>query len=368
MRRAREAGPRGPSFRRGCGACMGGLGDRRMAWRVAVAGANTAAGREVLRALAESDLPVGEVVALASGRAAGQEVGFGEARTLRLRALEAFDFAGVDLAVLATGAAEARAAAPRAAAAGAYVVDLSPAHRMEPGVPLVVPEVNAAQLRRFRRRRMAALPAPAAAFAALTLAPLRALAPLARVVGLVLEPASGAGKEGMDELFAQTRASFVNDPPAPQHFPKPIAFNVIPQVGAFAEEGQTEAEAAFPKALRKILDPDLAVGASAVQVPVFLGTALSLHLAFEAPLGVAEARAALSRAPGLSVLDRREEGGYATPIEVTGEAQAVVSRLRRDPAAPHGLALWVVGDDLRWRGSAVVQLLERLAEEGLLRG
>lgn len=336
-----------------------------MVWRVVVAGANTAAGREVLRALAESALPLGEVIGLGTGRSAGQEVGFGESRTLRLRALEGFDFAGVEVAVLAIGAAEARAAAARAAAAGAFVVDLSAAHRMEPGVPLLVPEVNAAALTRFRRRRMAALPAPAAAFAALALKPMMALAPVARVTALLLEPASGAGKEGMDELFAQTRASFVNDPPAPQHFPKPIAFNVIPQVGAFGEDGQTAAEAGFGLALRKILDPDLAVGASAVRVPVFLGTALALHLAFAGPVGVAGARAALARAPGLAVFDRREEGGYATPLDVAGEAAVTVSRVRRDPGLEDGLALWLVGDDLRWRGGAVVGVLEMLAAEGL---
>ena len=334
-----------------------------MARHVAVAGANTAAGREVLRALAERGGAA--VVALAAGRAAGQEVGFGETGRLRLRALEGFDFAGVEVAILATSAAEARAAASRAAAAGAYVLDLSPAHRMEPGVPLVVPEVNAAALGRFRRRRMAALPAPAAAFAALVLRPLAALAPLERVTALLLEPASGAGKEGMDELFAQTRASFVNDPPAPQHFPKPIAFNLIPQVGGFAEDGQTEAEAGFGRELRKILDPDLAVGASALRVPVFLGAALCLHLAFAGPVGVAEARAALARAPGVSVFDRREEGGYATPIEVSGEEGVTVSRLRRDPGVAHGLALWVVGDDLR-RAGAAVAVLDALAAEGLV--
>ncbi|MCU0887391.1 MAG: aspartate-semialdehyde dehydrogenase [Rubritepida sp.] len=339
-----------------------------MAWRVAVAGANTAAGREVLRALAESALPLGEVIGLGTGRSAGQEVGFGDARTLRLRALDGFDFAGTDVAILALGAAEARAAGPRASAAGAYVLDLSAAHRMEPGVPLVVPGVNLAALGRFKRRRMAALPAPAAAFAALALQPLRELAPVTRLVALVLEPTSGAGKEGMDELFTQTRASFVNDLPSPQQFPKPIAFNVIPQVGAFGEDGQTEEEAGLGLALRKVLDPDLVVGASAVRVPVFLGTSLALHVAFAEPLGVAEARAALGRAPGLAVFDRREEGGYATPLDVAGEGVATVSRLRRDPGAEHGLALWVVGDDLRWRGGAVVGVLEALAREGLVGG
>jgi aspartate-semialdehyde dehydrogenase len=237
---------------------------------------------------------------------------------------------------------------------------------MEPGVPLVVPGVNDGTLARFRRRRMAALPGAAAALAGRVLKPLLALAPLERATALVLEPASGAGKEGMDELFAQTRASFVNDPPAPQHFPKPIAFNVIPQVGAFADDGQTEEEAGLGRELRKILDPDLMLGASAIRVPVFLGTGIALHLAFAAPVGVQEARAALAAAPGVTVFDRREEGGYATPIDVVGEELVTVSRLRRDPGAPHGLALWAVGDHLRVAAADAVAVLEVLGREGLL--
>jgi len=337
-----------------------------MAFRVAVAGANTLAGREILRALAGRDFPLAEVTALGTGRSAGQEVSFGEDRVLRLRALEGFDFAGQDLLFLAVGEAEARAHAPRATAAGTWVVDLSPAFRLEPGVALVVPEVNAAALGRNRRKRIVACPSPTATFAALAAAPLAALAPLVRVNLVSLQPASGAGKEGMDELFAQTRASFVNDIPAPQHFPKPIAFNLLPQTSAFAEEGATRDEALLPLELRKILGPDLKAMATCLRVPVFVGEALALQLEFAEAVGVAEARAALRNAPGLAFFDTREEGGYPTPVDVAGEEEVSVSRLRRDGSVAHGLALWVVGDNLRKGGGlAAVQVAEELLRAGL---
>lgn len=338
-----------------------------MAFRVAVAGANTLAGREALRALAEGEFPVAEVTGLGTGRSAGQEVSFGEERVLRLRALEGFDFAGHDLVILALGEADSRTHAPRAAAAGAWVVDLSPAFRLEPGVALVVPEVNAAALERNKRKRIVACPSPTAIFAALAAAPLAALAPLLRVNVVSLQPASGAGKEGMDELFAQTRASFVNDIPAPQHFPKPIAFNLLPQTSAFAEEGATRDEALLPLELRKILGPDLKAMATCLRAPVFVGEALVLQLEFAEAVGVGEARAALRNAPGLSFFDTREEGGYPTPLDVAGEEEVSVSRLRRDGSVPHGLSLFVVGDNLRKGGGlGAAQVSEALWRKGLL--
>ena len=338
-----------------------------MTWRVVVAGANTAAGREVLNALAARSFPMAEVTALGTGRSPGQQVALGEGARLTLRALEGFDFAGQHLVFFATPAAESRRHVPRAAAAGALVLDLSPEFRMEAGVPLVVPEVNAPALLRFRRKRIIASPSPAAVFAALVLAPLARLAPIARVVALDLQPASGAGKEGMDELFAQTRASFVNDLPAPQQFPKPIAFNLIPQTSAFAEGGETADEALLPRELRKILDPDLRVSATCLRVPVFTGEALALHIETTEAIGVTEARAALRNAPGLAVFDTREDGGYPTPLDVTGEEEVVVSRLRRDHGVPHGLALWLAGDNLRKGGALnAVQIAEAAVEAGLL--
>jgi aspartate-semialdehyde dehydrogenase len=338
-----------------------------MTYRVAVAGTNTLAGREALKALAERDFPVAEITALGTGRSAGQQISFGERQVLKMRALEAFDFAGLDLVIFAVGETEARAHIPRAVAAGAQVVDLSPAFRMEPGVALVVPEVNAEALTRNRKKRIIASPSPTAVFAALVAAPLRALAPLLRVNVVSLQPASGAGKDGMDELFAQTRASFVNDIPAPQHFPKPIAFNLVPQTSAFGEDGATRDEALLPLELRKLLDPDLKAMATCLRVPVFVGEALALQLEFAEAVGIAEARAALRHAPGLSFFDTREEGGYPTPMDVAGEDEVSVSRLRRDGSVAHGLSLFVVGDNLR-KGSGLngVQIAEALAEKGLL--
>ena len=338
------------------------------ALRLAVAGANTAAGREVLRAMAEHGPAVGEVLALAPSRLAGQQVSFGE-RTLRMTGVESADLSGVNLVIQAGDAAQARALAPRAAAAGAWMLDLSPAFRLEPGVALLAPGLNSGALKRAKKRRITALPQPSALFAAMALAPLAAIAPITRVVAVSFQPASGAGKEGMDELFAQTRASFVNDIPAPQHFPKPIAFNVIPQTGAFDGEGNTAEEALFPLELRKILDPDLRASCTAVRAPVFIGEALALHVEFAGPVSVAAARAALAEAPGVAVFDRREEGGYATPLDAAGEEDVTVSRIRRDPSVEHGLALWVVGDNLRRAaGLAVVEAVSRLAAEGAFSG
>ncbi len=338
-----------------------------MTFRVAVAGTNTLAGREALKALAEREFPVAEITALGTGRSAGQEISFGERQVLKMRALDVFDFAGLDLVIFAVGEADARAHIPRAVAAGAWVVDLSPAFRMEPGVALVVPEVNGEALTRQRKKRIIASPSPTAVFAALVAAPLRALAPLVRVNVVSFQPASGAGKEGMDELFAQTRASFVNDIPAPQHFPKPIAFNLVPQTSAFAEDGATRDEVLLPQELRKLLDPDLKAMASCVRVPVFVGEALALQLEFSEAVGIAEARAALRHAPGLSFFDTREEGGYPTPMDIAGEDEVSVSRLRRDGSVAHGVAVWVVGDNLR-KGSGLngVQIAEEMARLGLL--
>jgi aspartate-semialdehyde dehydrogenase len=334
-----------------------------MALSVAVAGANTAAGREVLRALAERGPATSEVLALAPSRLAGQQVSFGE-RTLRMTGLEAAELGGVDVLIQAGDAAQAKALAPRVAEAGAWLLDLSPAFRLEPGVALLAPGVNAAALKRAKKRRITALPQPSALFAAMALAPLATLAPIARVVATSFQPASGAGKEGMDELFSQTRASFVNDIPSPQHFPKPIAFNVIPQTGAFDGEGHTAEEALFPLELRKILDPDLRASCTAVRAPVFVGEALALHVEFSAPVSVAAARAALTEAPGVAVFDRREEGGYATPLDAAREEDVTVSRLRRDASVEHGLALWVVGDNVRVAaGVAAVEAVSRLVAE-----
>ena len=336
-----------------------------MAHKVAVVGATGTVGREILKTLAERAFPVGEVTALSTGRGGGAEVSFGEDRVLRVKSLEGFDFSDTDLAFFASGAAAAAAHAPRAAAAGCAVIDESPRFRMEPDVPLVVPEVNAGALKGMRRRRMAANPDTGAILLAVALKPLHAIGRARRVVATLLHPASGAGKEGMDELWAQTRGVYVNEAPPAEQFPKQIAFNLIPQVGDFGEDGMTAAEATLPLELRKILDPDLAVMATCVRVPVFIGVSATVTVEFERPLDERTAREALREAPGMLVLDRAEEGGYASPAEIAGEDAVYVSRLRRDPTAAHGLSFWCVADNLR-KGSALnmVQVAEEMVAQG----
>ena len=338
-----------------------------MAHKVAVVGATGTVGREILKTLAERAFPVSDITALSTGRGGGAEVSFGEDRVLRVKSLEGFDFSDTDLAFFAAGSAAAAAHAPRAAAAGCAVIDESPRFRMEPDVPLVVPEVNPAALRLMRRRRMAANPDAAAILLAVALKPLHAMGRARRVVATVMHAVSGAGKEGMDELWAQTRGVYVNEAPPAEQFPKQIAFNLIPQVGDFGEDGATAAEAALPLELRKILDPDLAVTATCVRVPVFIGHAAAVTVEFERPLDERAAWEALREAPGVIVLDRQEEGGYASPAEIAGEDAVYVSRLRRDPTVAHGLGFWCAADNLR-KGSALnmVQVAEEMVRQGLV--
>jgi aspartate-semialdehyde dehydrogenase len=338
-----------------------------MAISVAVVGATGQVGREILRILAERDFPAGEVVALAAGRGGGAEVSFGEERVLRVRRLDAHDFRATDLVFFAAGEAVSATHAPRAAAAGAMVVDLAARFRLEPDVPLVVPEVNAATLTRARRRRIVACPAGLSTMVAVALKPLHALGRAKRVVVTGLHAVAGAGKEAMDELWAQTRGLYVNEAPPAEQFPKAIAFNLIPQVGDIGEDGVTREEAAIAAELRKLLDPDLAVVAGSVRVAVFIGDAAQVMVEFERPVTEKAAWAALREAPGVALLDRREDGGYATPAEVAGEDLVHVSRLRRDLTVPHGLAFWCATDTLR-KGAALnaVQVAEELVRAGMV--
>lgn len=340
-----------------------------MGIKVAVVGATTQVGREVLRTLAERDFPAAEVVALAPGRAGGQEVSYGEERVLRVRGLDGHDFRDTDLAIFAAGEAASAAEAPRAAAAGALVVDLSARFRMEPDVPLVVPEVNAATLTRARKRRIVACPGGMATAVAVALKPLHALFRARRAVVTGFHAVAGAGKEAMDELWAQTRGVYVNEAPPAEQFPKQIAFNLIPQVGDIAEDGATREEQGIALELRKLVDPDLAAVASCVRVPVFIGDAASVTVEFERPVSEKAAWAALREAPGVTVLDRREEAGYATPAEVAGEDAVYVSRVRRDLTVPNGLVFWCVTDTLR-KGAALnaVQVAEELVRLKLVEG
>jgi aspartate-semialdehyde dehydrogenase len=338
-----------------------------MSYRVAVVGATGAVGREILKTLAERGFPLREVVALASGRSAGSEVSFGDKRVLTVRSLDSFDFAGIDIGLFSPGASVSAVHAPRAAAAGCVVIDNTSQFRMEADVPLVVPEVNAKALAGFRKRGIIANPNCSTIQMVLALKPLHALARVKRVVVATYQSVSGAGKEGMDELFTQTRGVFVNDPATPEQFTKPIAFNCIPHIDRFMDDGATKEEWKMAVETRKILDPDISVIATCVRVPVFVGHAEAVHVEFERPITEQEAWAALRKAPGVQVLDRREDGGYVTQTEAAGEDAVYVSRLRRDPTVPHGLAFWCVADNLR-KGAALnaVQIAEELHRQGLL--
>ncbi len=338
-----------------------------MSYKVAVVGATGAVGREMLKTLAERDFPVGEVVALASPRSAGQQVSFGDKSVLKIRNLETYDFAGTDLALFSPGGAVSAVQAPRAAAAGCIVIDNTSHFRMEPDVPLVVPEVNPEALSRHTRRRIIANPNCSTIQMVVALKPLHDRYTARRIVVSTYQSVSGAGKEGMDELFTTTKASFVNDPASPQIFTKPIAFNVIPHIDSFMADGSTKEEWKMAVETRKILGPDIAVFATCVRVPVFIGHAEAISVEFEEPVDVDEARELLRGADGVIVQDRHEDGGYVTPAECVGEDAVYVSRLRRDPTVANGLAFWCVADNLR-KGAALnaVQIAEELIGRGLL--
>ncbi|MCA3279868.1 MAG: aspartate-semialdehyde dehydrogenase [Roseomonas sp.] len=318
-----------------------------MAHRIAVIGAPSLIGRETLRCLAETSLSGAEMVALAAGRATGAELSWGEKAVLKTRDVARFDFAGTDIAIFACDAKLAAVEVPRAAAAGAMAIDLSGHFHMEADVPLVVAGVNDQALARATKRRIIACPLPASLILAMALKPLHEAAGVRRVVAATYQPASGVGKEGMDELWSQTRGIFVNDNPEAQYFTKQIAFNVIPHIDRFMPDGATREEWALGVEIRKLLNPDIQVAASCVRVPVMLGLGMALNIAFDRPITERDARDVLRKAPGLSLLDRRDDGGYASPAEIVGEDMVYVSRIRRDATLPQGLSLWAVGDDVR---------------------
>jgi aspartate-semialdehyde dehydrogenase len=337
-----------------------------MGMKVAVVGATGAVGREILKTLAERSFPADEVVALSAGRGGGQEVSYGEDEVLKVRGLDGHDFSDTDIAFFAAGHAASQLHTPRAAGQGCIVIDDTSAFRMEPDVPLVVPEVNANAITRFRKRRIIGNPSPGTIQLAVALKPLADIGKVRRVVISTYQSVSGAGREGMDELWTQTRGVYVNETPPAEQFPKQIAFNCIPHVGDFMDDGATREEWALAAEARKVLDPDLAVMATCVRVPVFIGNAQAVHVAFERPVTEGDARGALREAPGVILLDRREDGGYATAAETAGEDAVYVSRLRRDLTVPHGLAFWSVTDNLR-KGSALnaVQIAEELVARKL---
>ena len=336
-----------------------------MGYRVAVVGATGNVGNEMLQILAERKFPVDEVVALASERSVGKEVSFGEDRTLKAQDLASFDFRGFDIGLFSPGAKVSAVHAPKAAAAGCVVIDNTSQFRMDPDVPLVVPEVNRGALPGFHKKNIVANPNCSTIQMVVALKPLHDIARIKRVVVATYQSVSGAGKEAMDELFEHTKAIFMNDRKEPVAFRKAIPFNVIPQIDVFLEDGATKEEWKMVVETRKILDPKIDVAATCVRVPVFVGHAEAVNVEFESALSVDEAREALREAEGVVLVDGNEE--FITPAECVGEYGVFVSRLRKDPTVRHGLNLWVVSDNLR-KGAALnaVQIAEAMVEDGLI--
>ena len=336
-----------------------------MGYKVAVAGATGSVGRELLTILAEREFPADEVIALASERSVGVEVSFGGDDVLKVRDLATFDFAGTDIVLSSPGAKVSAKHTPRAAAAGAVVIDNTSHFRMDPDVPLVVPEVNAAALAGYTKRNIIANPNCSTMQMVVALKPLHDLARIKRVVVATYQSTSGSGKEAMDELFNQTRGIYTNEPwhKYQEKFTKQIAFNVIPHIDSFMDDGATKEEWKMVVETKKILDPDIQVVATCVRVPVFVGHAEAVNVEFAKPITEDEARRALKAAPGITVVDHRADEGYVTPVECAGEDPVYVSRIRKDPTVKHGLSLWVVADNLR-KGAALntVQIAEELIE------
>ena len=332
-----------------------------MGYRVAVVGATGNVGREMLQILAERSFPADEVIALASAGSAGRQVSFGENTVLKIHDLAKFDFKGIDIVLSSPGAKVSAEHSPRAARAGAVVVDNTSYWRMDPDVPLVVPEVNPQAIAGYKARGIIANPNCSTIQMVVALKPIHEAATIKRVVVSTYQSTSGAGKDAMDELLNQTKSFFVNQTLEPKKFTKSIAFNVIPHIDVFMEDGSTKEEWKMVVETKKILDPKIKVHATCVRVPTFIGHAESVNLELERPLDEVEARRVLAAQPGVLVVDRRENGGYVTPQEVTGQDGVFVSRVRVDPTIDNGLSLWVVSDNLR-KGAALnaVQIAEEL--------
>jgi aspartate-semialdehyde dehydrogenase len=341
-----------------------------MGYRVAVVGATGNVGRAMLNILEERNFPADEVIPVASSRSVGREVSFGD-KMLKCRDLEHFDFTAVDFCLMSAGASVSRAWAQRIGATGCIVIDNSSQWRYHSDVPLVVPEVNAhvldAYMAKKDRLNIIANPNCSTAQLVVVLKPLHDAAKINRIVVSTYQSVSGAGKEAMDELWSQTKGIFVNDRAEPKNFPKQIAFNVIPQIDVFMEDGYTKEEWKILAETKKMLDPKIKVTATAVRVPVFVGHGEAVNIEFENPISADEARDILREAPGVMVIDKREPGGYITPVECAGEDASFVSRIREDATVENGLSLWVVSDNLR-KGAALntIQIAETLIERGLV--
>ncbi len=337
-----------------------------MGYKVAVAGATGNVGREMLNILDERKFPADEVVALASRRSVGTEVSYGD-RTLKVKALENYDFSDVDICLMSAGGDVSKEWSPKIGAQGAVVIDNSSAWRYDADVPLIVPEVNADAVAGFTKKNIIANPNCSTAQLVVALKPLHDAATIKRVVVSTYQSVSGAGKDGMDELFAQTKAVYTASDLVTKKFPKRIAFNVIPHIDVFMEDGYTKEEWKMVAETKKILDPKIKLTATCVRVPVFIGHSEAVNIEFEKSISVDEAREVLRKAPGVLVIDKREPGGYVTPYESAGEDATYISRIREDATVENGLALWCVSDNLR-KGAALnaIQIAECLINRKLL--
>jgi len=341
-----------------------------MGYRVAVVGATGNVGREMLAVLAEREFPCDEVAAVASPRSTGTEIEMGDTgKMLKVKNIEHFDFTGWDIALFAAGSGPTKIYAPKAASQGCVVIDNSSLYRMDPDVPLIVPEVNPDAIDGYKAKNIIANPNCSTAQLVVALKPLHDAATIKRVVVSTYQSTSGAGKAGMDELFEQSRAIFVGDPVEPKKFTKQIAFNVIPHIDVFLDDGSTKEEWKMVVETKKILDPKIKLVATCVRVPVFVGHSEAVNLEFEKEISAERAQAILREAPGCMLVDKREDGGYVTPIECVGDGATFISRVREDPTVENGLALWCVSDNLR-KGAALnaVQIAELLGRRHLKKG
>lgn len=338
-----------------------------MGYSVAIVGATGNVGREMLTILEERNFPADEVYAVASRRSVGKECSFGD-RTLKCQDLETFDFSKADFTLMSAGGSVSKEWSPKIAARGSLVIDNSSAWRYDEHVPLIVPEVNADAIEGFSKKNIIANPNCSTAQLVVALKPLHDAATIRRVVVATYQSVSGAGKDAMDELWTQTKGIFVTDPPEPQKFTKQIAFNVIPHIDVFLDDGSTKEEWKMVAETKKILDRNIKLTATAVRVPVFVGHAEAVNIEFEDALSAEEARNILREAPGVLVVDKREDGGYVTPVECVGDYATFVSRIREDSTMENALNIWVVSDNLR-KGAALntVQIAETIINRNLIK-
>ncbi|VWX57109.1 aspartate-semialdehyde dehydrogenase [Sphingorhabdus sp. 109] len=341
-----------------------------MGYKIAVVGATGNVGREMLNILVEREFPYDEIAAVASSRSQGSEIEIGDTgKMLKVQNIEHFDFSGWDIALFAAGSGPTKEYAPKAAAAGCVVIDNSSLYRMDPDIPLIVPEVNPEAISGYSKRNIIANPNCSTAQMVVALKPLHDAATIKRVVVSTYQSVSGAGKGGMDELFEQSRAIFVGDPKENHVFTKQIAFNVIPHIDVFLDDGSTKEEWKMVVETKKILDSKIKLSATCVRVPVFVGHSESINIEFEKELSAKDAQKILRDAPGIMLVDKREDEGYVTPVECVGDGATFISRVREDPTVENGLNIWCVSDNLR-KGAALnaVQIAELLGRKHLKKG